>query len=186
MHVLQYQHMRKEYLQSPICSFYHHYYDHFYATYKEHCYIIVYLRCTLLDIHACTLHILCVVVHFIRLLCSIPCPQFYGAIMQRRSLGIGHLMMTKIPFFLSSAEWQLVVVVDQHKQLHFTLKILLCYLVVQFPMQLCASLMLIITLLSTKVLIYRYIHCKLQQFVAKWRGGKMKLLNRKACLPKKV
>ena len=32
-----------------------------------------------------------------------------------------------------------------------------------------------------QVLLYRYIHCKLQQLVAKWRGGKMKLLIKKAC-----
>jgi len=61
-----------------------------------------------------------------------------------------------------------------------------CALCLQFPTKLYASFMLIITLLSIKVLLYRYIHFKLQQLVAKWRGGKMKLLNRKVCLPKKV
>ena len=196
MHVLQYQHMRKEYLQPPICSFYHHYYNHFYATYKKHCYIIVDLRCAL--------HILCTVIHLIHLLCypqQYPMPIVlwcYNAktILQHWALlGCDDDQNPLVVLYSSqhnSSQQLQWMSVSSSSLLLIYLIVLLCYLqeshcavYLQFPTQLYASFMLIITLLYTKALLYRYIHCKLQQLVAKWRGGKMKLLNRKACLPKR-
>ena len=148
MHALQYQYLWKEYLQSLICILYVHFILSFYTSYlhAKHCNIIIYLR---LDMHACTLHILC--------------GTFYPLIM----LSVVVVLYSSQHNGSQKLQWMSL----STKQLLFTLNIFHSYLYVcmqeshcavslQFPTQLYASF---ITLLSTKVLLCRYTHGQLLQ-----------------------